>query len=77
MALITEQKRVRNADGHSCTVEHVVNTGTPPRTVYMLPRLAGRSHEPPPAPTPCPDCGVPVTVGSWPFCPHDGRPNRG
>ena len=74
MALITEHLKRRNRDGHTVSLTHVVNTASPPHTVYMLPRVVGRGPRREPSTELCPDCGQ--ALNDWPFCPHDGRPKR-
>ena len=78
MPLVTQHGKTSDPrSGHSLTTTHVVNTATPPVTVYMTHagRLLDRRRPSPdaacpPADIPCPDCGHPLSFGSWPFCPH-------
>ena len=70
MSLVTQHGKTRDPrSGHSITTTHYLNSTSPPLTVCMAPRPDSRpplassfSH--------CPDCGQPLTFGSWPFCPH-------
>lgn len=43
---------------------------------YSKPKDPGWWHHDDPKPEECPACGSLITVGSWPFCPHDQPKNR-